>query len=190
MARTTTNITINICNSDRSHITMVPSSILLSQKPNQQQFDFQSWYQQPFQIGIQKQQSQQLQQQRQSVTNEQQQNWASYLLGSSVNSNDHQKQTTNIENRQCTNNIYTNTICTNQVTQCTNVVCTTTTTNDNGSTQVNPQVCNIGSNSASSSCSVKQIQTTQCAGNGVCTITQTECIKGICTTRDSTSTAR
>ena len=162
-----------------------PSSILLSQKPNQQQFDFERWQQQLIQNGIQKQQSQQLLQQQQQIgTNEQQQTGASYLLGSSVNSNDHQIQTTNNENRQCTNNT-----CTNQVTQCTNGVCTTTTTNDNGSTQVNTQVCNIGSNSASFSCSVRQIQTAQCTGNGVCTITQTECINGICITRFSTSTS-
>ena len=164
----------------------IPSSILLSQKPNQQQFDFERWQQQLIQNGIQKQQSQQLlqQQQQQSGTNEQQQTGASYLLGSSVNSNDHQIQTTNNENRQCTNNT-----CTNQVMQCTNGVCTTTTTNDNGNTQVNTQVCNSSSNSASSSCSVRQTQTTQCVGDGVCTITETECINGICITRVSTSTS-
>jgi hypothetical protein len=161
-----------------------PSSILLSQKPNQQQFDFERWQQQLIQNGIQKQQSQHLLQQQQIGTNEQQQTGASYLLGPSVNSNDHQIQTTNNENGQCTNNT-----CTNQVTQCTNGVCTTTTTNDNGSTQVNTQVCNISSNTASFSCSVRQIQTAQCTGNGVCTITQTECINGICITRFSTSTS-
>jgi len=156
-----------------------PSSSLLSQKPNQQQFDFEKWQRQLIQNGIQEQQSQQLLQQQQIVTNEQQQNGASYLLRSLVNSNDHQKQTTNDENRQCINNT-----CTNQLTQCTNGICTTTTTNDNGNTQVNIQVCNIGSNSASFSCSVRQIQTTQCIGDGVCTITQTECINGICVTRE------
>jgi len=159
-----------------------PSSILLSQNPNQQQFDSERWQQQLIQNGIQEQQSQQLQQQQQQQqidTNEQKQNGASNLLGSSVNSNDHQ-----IQNRLCTNNT-----CTNQVTQCTNGVCTTTTTNDNRSIQVNSHVCNKGSDSASFSCSVRQIQTTQCTGNGVCNITQTECINGICITRVSTSTA-
>jgi hypothetical protein len=134
----------------------IPSSILLSQKPNQQQFNLERWQQQLIQNGVPEQQSQQLPQQPQQIgTNEQQQNGASYLLGSLVNSNDRQKQTTNDENRQCINNT-----CTNQVTQCTNGACTTTTTNDNGSTQVNTQICNIGSNSASFSCSVRQIQTT------------------------------
>jgi hypothetical protein len=158
------------------------SSILLSQKANQQQFDFERLQQQLTQNGLLGQQLQQMpqqQQQQQIVTNEQQQNGvSSYLVRSLTNSNDHQKQTINDENRQCINNT-----CTNQLTQCTNGVCTTTTTNDNGNTQVNTQVCNSGSNSASSSCSVRQTQTTQCAGDGVCTITQTECINGICITR-------
>jgi len=113
-----------------------PSSILLSQKATQQQLT---------QNGIRGQQLQQIpqqQQQQQIVTNEQQQNGvSSYLVRSLTNSNDHQKQTINDENRQCINNT-----CTNQLTQCTNGVCTTTTTNDNGSTQVNTQVCNLGSN--------------------------------------------
>ena len=153
---------------------MVPSSILLSQNPNQQQFDSERWQQQLIQNGIQEQQSQQLQQQRQQQigTNEQQQDGASNLLGSSVNSNDHQ-----IQNRLCTNNT-----CTNQVTQCTNGVCTTTTTNVNGNTLVNTQVCSGGSNSASPSCSVRQTQTTECAGDDVCSITQTECVNEICVT--------
>ena len=146
------------------------SSILLSQKATQQQLT---------QNGIEGQQLQQMpqqQQQQQIVTDEQQQNGvSSYLVRSLI---DHQKQTINDENRQCINNT-----CTNQLTQCTNGVCTTTTTNDNGNTQVNTQVCNSSSNSASSSCSVRQTQTTQCVGDGVCTITQTECINGICITR-------
>lgn len=159
-----------------------PSSILLSQIPNQQQFDFERLQQQLTQNAIQGQQLPQVlqeqQQQQQIVTNEQQQNGvSSNFVRSLINLDDHQKQTMNDENRQCINNT-----CTNQLTQCTNGVCTTTTTNDIGNTQMNTQVCNSGSNSASSSCSVRQTQTTQCAG-GVCTVTQTECINGICITR-------
>jgi hypothetical protein len=146
------------------------SSILLSQKATQQQLT---------QNGIQGQQFQQMpqqQHQQQIVTNEQQQSGvSSYLVRSLI---DHQKQTINNENTQCINNT-----CTNQLTQCTNGVCTTTTTNDEGNTQVNMQVCNSSSNSASSSCAVRQTQITQCVGDSVCTITQTECINGICITR-------
>jgi len=158
-----------------------PSSILLSQNANQQQYDFERGQQllQLIQNRIEEQQLQQMLQQQQHLGNnvQQQEQVSPYLLPSLVNSNEPQKQTINDENRQCINNI-----CTIQLTQCTNEVCTTTTTNDNGSTHLNMQVCSSDSNSASSFCSVRQTQTTQCTGDGVCTITQTECINEKCIT--------
>jgi hypothetical protein len=157
-----------------------PSSIFLPQNSNQQQYDFERGQQrlQLIQNSIEEQQMlQQKQQQLLGNSELQQKQPSQYLLPSSVNSNEPQKQTINDENRQCINNI-----CTIQSTQCTNGICTTTTTNDNGNTQVNTQLCSSGSNSPSSSCSVRQTQTTECTGDGVCSITQTECVNEICVT--------